>query len=43
MTKKEREALKGAYSGDKWQAKVELMTDSQVHAIFLRLRQQGKV
>jgi hypothetical protein len=42
-TEQQREALKGAYSGEKWQQKVADMTASQVHAIFIRLRQQGKV
>lgn len=39
----QREALKGVYSGEKWQQKVDDMSDSQVHAIFLRLKAQGKV
>lgn len=38
-----REALKGAYSGDKWINKVKDMTDDQVTAIYLRLKGQGKV
>jgi hypothetical protein len=42
-TKQKREALKGAYPGDKWAAKVDSMTDSEVVAIYLRLKKQGKV
>jgi hypothetical protein len=38
-----REALKGAYSGDKWAKKVDGMSDSQVTAMYLRLKGQGKV
>jgi hypothetical protein len=38
-----REALKGVYPGDKWQQKVASMSETQVNAIFLRLRSQGKV
>lgn len=40
---KEREALKSAYDGQKWADKVAKMSDAQVHAVFLRLRQQGKI
>ncbi len=38
-----REALKGAYSGEKWIEKVNNMSDEQVQAIYLRLKGQGKV
>lgn len=42
-TNQKREALKSAYSGEKWIAKVNGMADKQVVAMFLRLRSQGKV
>lgn len=42
-TMNKREALKGAYPGPKWQAKVAKMSESQVTAIYLNLKQQGKV
>jgi hypothetical protein len=42
-TETQREALKGVYSGDKWQQKVDNMSPDQVNAIFIRLRSQGKV
>lgn len=38
-----REAVKGAYPGKKWKDKVDLMTDDQVTAIYIRLKAQGKV
>lgn len=38
-----REALKGAYSGKKWADKVDSMSDKQVIAMYLRLKNQGKV
>ncbi len=46
-----RAAVKGAYSGinrpksssDKWSAKVDKMSDAQVTAIYLRLKNQGKL
>lgn len=38
-----REALKGAYSGERWIKKVEKMSDDQVTAIYSRLKAQGKV
>lgn len=42
---KKREQLKGAYpgSGEKWAKKVDNMTDDQVAAMYLRLKDQGKV
>jgi hypothetical protein len=40
---KEREALKGAYSGEKWIDKVNRMSDAQVVAVYMRLRAQGKI
>lgn len=38
-----REALKGVYPGRKWQEKVASMPESQVTAVYLNLKQQGKV
>lgn len=40
---KKREALKGAYPGEKWAEKVNNMSDAQVTATYLRLKNQGKV
>ena len=42
---KKREALKDAYpgSGEKWAKKVDNMTDTEVSAMYLRLKDQGKV
>lgn len=42
---KKREALKGAYpnAGQKWHEKIDNMTDDQVTAMYLRLKNQGKV
>lgn len=40
---KKREALIAAYSGDKWRKKVLAMSDTQVIAVFMRLRKQDKV
>ena len=37
------EELKKAYSGEKWTAKVDKMSDSQVTAIYIRLKAQGKL
>lgn len=42
-TDKKREALKSAYSGKKWAAKVNKMSEAQVIATYLRLKGQGKV
>lgn len=40
----EREALKKAYPNSKtWARKVDKMWPTQVHAIFMRFREQGKV
>jgi len=38
----ERELLKGFYPGVSWIKKVNAMTDSQVIAAYLRLRQKGR-
>lgn len=40
---KERVAVSQAYSGDKWAAKVKKMSDTQIVAIFKRLREQGRI
>lgn len=40
---KEREALKAAYPGRQWQQKVIRMSDAQVTAVYLRLKQQNKI
>ena len=41
---KQREELKKAYPGrEEWSAKVDKMTPSQVTAIYIRLRSQGKL
>lgn len=39
----EREQLKKAYPSRRWWAKVDKMSDSQVVAVYMRLRLQGKV
>lgn len=39
----ERAALKAVYPGRKWARKVDGMSDSQVQAIYLRLKSQGKL
>lgn len=40
---KEREALKSVYNSDTWAKKVNKMSDSQVIAVYLRLKSQGKL
>lgn len=42
-TLNEREMLKKAYPSKSWARRVDKMSDSQIAAIFLRLRAQGKV
>lgn len=42
-TIQQREMLKQVYDSKKWAAKVDKMSDSQVFAIFMRLRQQNKL
>lgn len=42
-TEQKREALKGAYRNAAWRAKVNRMSDAQVIAVYLRLKQQAKV
>lgn len=39
----EREALKKAYPSKKWAQQVDKMTESQVVAIYMRLRAQSKL
>lgn len=39
----ERRALLDAYSGDRWADKVKKMTDGQVHAVYIRLKLQGRI
>lgn len=39
----ERELLKKAYPSKKWAEKVDKMSDSQVVAVFMRLKAQRKV
>jgi hypothetical protein len=40
---KKREAVMSAYNHPTWRDKVKNMTDSQVTAIFLRLKAQNKI
>jgi hypothetical protein len=42
-TEAKRQKLIAKYPGDKWKRKVTAMTDGQVVAIFLRLRQNNKI
>lgn len=42
-TQQKREALKGAYSGERWAEKVDKMPPEQVTAMYLRLKSQAKV
>jgi hypothetical protein len=42
-TEAKRQMLIAKYKGDKWKRKVTKMTDDQVVAIFLRLRQDNKI
>lgn len=39
----EREALKKAYQSKQWADKVNKMSNSQVAAVYLRLKQQNKL
>lgn len=39
----ERTSLASVYPGRAWSDKVRRMSDSQVTAIYLRLKQQGKI
>lgn len=38
-----RTAVRQAYYGQKWYDKVDKMTDSQIIAVYLRLKSQNKV
>lgn len=38
-----REAVKGAYFGPGWKKKVDKMSDEQVIAVYLRLKNQQKI
>ena len=40
---REREAIRRAYPGAKWRDKVDKMAGSQVHAVFMKLKQNGKL
>jgi hypothetical protein len=40
---KKREALIAVYPGPKWHRKVIAMSESQVIAVYMRLKAQGKV
>ncbi len=40
---KEREQLKALYPSKKWAEKVDKMSESQVSAIYLRLKRQNKL
>lgn len=40
---KERVAVTAAYPNTKWASRVKKMSDSQVTAVYLRLKKQGKV
>jgi hypothetical protein len=39
----ERQAIKLPYRGRSWATKVNRMTDSQVHAIYIRFKREGKI
>lgn len=39
----ERTAVKNAYPWGPWKKRVDKMTDAQIHAIYLRLKQQNKL
>ena len=40
---RERQAVANAYSGPQWANKVRKMSDAQIIAVYMRLKQQGKV
>lgn len=42
-SRQQRELLKKAYPGKKWAKKVEKMTEAQVVAVYMRLKQQNKI
>jgi hypothetical protein len=39
----ERKAIKLLYRGPSWATKVNRMTDSQIHAIYIRFKREGKI
>lgn len=43
MAINEREELKKVYPNKKWAERVDKMSESQVAAVYLRLKSQGKV
>lgn len=40
---RKREIVTIAYPGNKWKNRVKAMPDSQVHLVFMRLLNQGKL
>jgi hypothetical protein len=42
-TNKERDLLKRAYPNPQWAKKVDEMSDSQVVAVYMRLKAQGVI
>lgn len=38
-----REAIKAAYTGEKWAARIKTMTDKQVAAVYYRLLYLGRI
>lgn len=40
---KEREQLKKVYPSSKWAQKVDKMSESQLVAVYMRLKQQNKI
>lgn len=40
---KERLAVSQAYPGEKWAQKVKNMSDTQITAVYLRLKTQGRI
>jgi hypothetical protein len=40
---REREMVKQAYPSKNWTRKVNEMSDTQVYAIYLRFRREGKI
>jgi len=39
----QRELVKSVYPSKTWAAKVDKMSDAQVHAVFLKFKQTGKL
>jgi hypothetical protein len=42
-TEQQRQELLKAYSSDSWKQKVSKMSESQIQAIYIRLKSQGKL